>query len=190
MAAELELELERELLKRTCKERPVSTIPRDSYLVTEVMTAPPQKLHLLLVEAALRHCRATLQHWRTGESDNACETVIKAQEIMGELLAGLDRTAEAELVERVASIYAFVYRSLIEAAFRRDEARLAGAIRVLEIERETWRQLCEQLGSMTADERTDPPLSQPILPPKSVNMPPLTLDSTPAEYSGGFSLDA
>ena len=32
----------------------MSETPHDNYLVTEVMTAPPQKLQLMLVEAAIR----------------------------------------------------------------------------------------------------------------------------------------
>ena len=44
---------------------------RDEYLATEVMTAAPQKLQLLLVEAAIRFARQAESHWRVHENEAA-----------------------------------------------------------------------------------------------------------------------
>jgi hypothetical protein len=41
----------------------------------------------------------------------------------------------------------FLYRTTVEAQLQRDPNKLADVLRVLEIERETWRKVCEQLGS-------------------------------------------
>jgi len=130
----------------TAKNAPMETHARDSYLVTEVMTAPPQRLHLMLIEAALRLGHQARQHWAAREDHRAAEALIRAQEIVGEMLAGLDREVDGKLVKRVAAVYLFVFRSLMEALHGRDEAKLAGALRVLQIERETWREVCERLG--------------------------------------------
>jgi flagellin-specific chaperone FliS len=40
-----------------------------------------------------------------------------------------------------------MYRGVIEAQQQRDSQRLVDVIRVLEIERDTWRQVCEHLAS-------------------------------------------
>lgn len=123
---------------------------RESYLVTEVMTATPQKLQLMLIEAALRSAERARQKWQTQDDEQACEALIHAQQIISELLAGLDREVDSGLVKRVASIYLFVFRTLMEANGERSEEKLNDAIRVLQVERETWRQVCERLGGKRA----------------------------------------
>ena len=117
-----------------------------NYLAAEVMTATPQKLQLMLIEAAIRSAQRARAQWQAQRNDQACESLIHAQEIIGELLASLNRETAPELIAEVAAVYLFVFRSLMEANYRRDEAKLNDAIRVLEVERETWQQVCEKLG--------------------------------------------
>lgn len=163
------------------------------YLTTQVMTAPPQKLHLMLIEGAIRFAQRGAQEIQGGRREQACEWIIRAQEIVAEMLAGLNKGADADLVQRVASVYLFVQRRLMEAGFLRDQEKLQEAIRLLEIERETWRQLCEQLG-FNAPPRTDrmhdsfsaaPPAGQRPAAPHRPHISSPTNDS-PA----GFSVEA
>jgi flagellar secretion chaperone FliS len=158
---------------------------RDSYLVTEVMTATPQKLHLMLIEGAMRLVHRALQHWAAREEVQAVEALSRAQEIVGEILAGFDREADPSLVNRVAAIYAFVLRSLVEASFERDPKKVAGVLRVLESERQTWRQLCEQTAGQ-------PPVSRPTPSPAAHCAFPsgVTESLSSAPQSGQFSFEA
>jgi len=119
----------------------------ESYLVTEVMTATPQKLQLMLIEAAIRSAQRARQNWQAQEEEQAGEAILHAQQVVGEMIAALDQETDSELVKKVAAVYLFVFRSLMEANFRRDENKLDDALRVLEIERATWRQVCDKLGS-------------------------------------------
>jgi flagellar secretion chaperone FliS len=118
----------------------------DSYLVTEVTTAPPQKLQLMLIEAAIRFAQRARLKWQSGENDQALEALVRAQRILGEMLSSLDREVDPGLVGKVASVYLFVFRRLVAANAKRDQQDLDDAIRVLEVERETWRLVCEKLG--------------------------------------------
>jgi len=162
----------------------MSTSARESYLVTEVMTATPQKLQLMLIEAAIRSTERARQQWRDDDNEQAIESVIRAQEIIGELLAGLDQEVEGDLTKKVAAIYLFVFRTLMEASFDRDEQKLDDALEVLAIERETWRQVCEKLGSRMQPD--DEAADRTAVPP-----PKLTCDS-PAAYDspGSVSIEA
>ena len=137
---------------------------RENYLVTDVMTATPQKLQLMLIEAAIRSAERARERWQAGEDDQACEALIHAQQVVGELLAGLNREVDSHLVKRVASVYLFVFRNLMEANYERDENKLDDVLRVLEVERETWRQACEQLGSRKAPDGEGPTVN-PSEPP-------------------------
>ena len=126
-----------------------------SYLDTEVMTATPQKLQLMLIEAAIRAARRARKKWLDGRDDEACEDLIHAQQIVSELLGGLDPEVNADLVKKVASVYMFVFRSLMEANHDRSEKKLEDAIRVLEVERGTWQKVCAELGSHQASDRQE-----------------------------------
>jgi len=156
---------------------------RENYLATEVMTATPQKLQLMLIEAAIRSAQMARQKWHDEKDDEACESLIHAQQVVGEMLASLNREVAPELVEKVAAVYIFVFRSLMEANQQRSEEKLDDALRVLEIERETWRQVCEKLGSKKKPEER---------PAAAEHIPDLTPNSdATVESSGtGFSLEA
>ncbi|MGO8749540.1 MAG: flagellar export chaperone FliS [Thermoguttaceae bacterium] len=167
----------------------MSATARDTYRTTEILTATPQRLQLMLIEGAIQFSLRARQYWSANQPAKATEALVQAQKIMRELIGGLDVKSQSDLVRRVAAIYNFVHLSLIEASCRKDEAKLAGAIRVLEIERETWRQVCAKLGS-TTDGRLDQATFHQLSGPKTAKFPPLSMDSRPTEYSGGFSLDA
>ena len=142
---------------------------REEYLTTEVFTAAPQKLHLMLIEAAIRFARQAERHLQAREYEPAFQALIRSQEIVTQLIAGLAPNLESPLVRRIGSVYAFVHRTLIHASVRRDDRKLAEAIRVLEIERETWRLVCERLGT----ERIDPAPENGAAPRR---MSPLAFD--------------
>lgn len=170
---------------------------RNSYLVTEVMTATPQKLQLMLLDAAIRAAQRARQRWQTKDDGRACEDLIHAQQIMGELLAGLDGEVDSDLVKKVASVYLFIFRSLMEANHDRDEKKLDDALKVLKVERETWRQVCEELGSKLPKDQA----AAPAIPPATSPGAPLPADLPPGSGpagnlpagdlpTGGFSLEA
>jgi flagellar protein FliS len=129
---------------------------RDEYLTTEVLTAAPQKLQLLLIDGAIRFGRQAELHWRRRENEAAFQTLVRCQEIVTQMISGLAENLESPLVRQVSSVYAFIYRVLVSAAFHHDANKLAEALRVLEIERETWRQVCDRLGTKRGDASAEP----------------------------------
>ena len=115
------------------------------YLENDVRTASPQKLRLMLIEGAIRNIERTKQAWQNEDADGkALEYLIKAQNIVSELIATLDRDTDPKLASQVASIYLFIYRRLLDAGIELNPDKLDDAARVLEEERETWRLACEQ----------------------------------------------
>jgi flagellar protein FliS len=114
---------------------------RDAYLETQVLTATPQKLRLMLIEGAIRFVRQTEHLWDAERFDDALESLIRAREIVGELMASLD-PQKSPLAKQILPLYAFITRTLTEAQRERSRAKLNDAVRVLEEERETWSQVC------------------------------------------------
>jgi len=177
----------------------MSTSARENYLVTQVMTATPQKLQLMMIDAAIRSIEQTKHHWQASEDAQAAESLIHAQEVIGELLGSLNRDEESDLVKKVAAIYLFVFRTLMEANIGHNEEKLNDALKVLEIERETWRQVCDKLGSTTetASEAATLSFSEATVPTPSASPAMLStvdlaggssmVDDLP---TAGFSIDA
>lgn len=176
----------------------MSVSARESYLATQVLTAPPQKLHLLLVEAAIRACEKAGAFWQQKQDAQATEALIRAQEIMSELVAGLNRQAEPRLVRQVASLYLFIYRNLLEASFLRDEKKLEDALRVLREEQTTWQLVCQRTpeGASSASaagpnsNAEKPPALWPAASRLPAPLPPVGPGEAGPEAGTHFSLDA
>ena len=123
------------------------THARDQYLTNEVLTATPQKLQLLLIEGALSRVQRAREFWRLQRDQEADMQLSRAQEIVTQILCNLNPEGDRELVRRIASVYLFLFRTLTSAHLERDDSKLAEFVRVLEVERDTWRQACEKWGS-------------------------------------------
>lgn len=163
---------------------------RNNYRETEILTAPPQKLRLMLIQAAIRSIEQTRQLWQAGDNDNAFDRLIHAQEIVTELISGINPEMNNEITQKVAAIYLFIYRCLIDANMQHSEQKLNDALRVLREEQETWRLLCEQMGDSGQHSAVNVSMQEPhgpVAPPASG--PVLDLD-LPTESAGGFSLEA
>lgn len=160
----------------------------DRYLESEVLTASPQRLHLLLIEAAVRYIERTRAAWQRQDRETAFESLTKAQQIVAEMLAAMKMDTAPDLVKQVAAIYTFVYRTLVEAGLKQDEKLLDDALRVLHIERETWLEVCRKVGTgggndeaslSTAASPAETSASQPAAP-----APPRYLTAAaPNDYS-------
>ena len=170
-------------------------MPSDAgkYLETEVLTASPQKLQLMLIEAAGRFAAQALRHWQADEDDQAAEALIRAQNIVSELIGGLRLDDGGELVRRVAGVYVYVFRSLVQANLHRDADKLRDAQRVLAAERETWQKVCQELDAQggSGSQSETPTMSKPpqaVAPPKFLAPPP-TAAKPETPPSGSFNLE-
>jgi flagellar protein FliS len=123
----------------------MDALSREEYLVTEVMTAPPQKLQLMLIDAALRFAAKAKEQWRAGANVAASDSILRCQEIVTQILGGIRPDADRAIAGKISAIYGFVFRSLVTAHLRSDAAKLDEAVSVLQVERETWQQLCARL---------------------------------------------
>jgi flagellar protein FliS len=125
------------------------------YLESKVLTAPPHRLHLMLIDGAIRFGRQAEVELCAGNQAAAAGSLMRVLDIVGELLAGV-RQNNGELNDKLAAVYWFIFRRVSEATMYSDSIALAEVLRLLEFERETWQKLCEKLGS-TASAPLPPP---------------------------------
>ena len=127
------------------------------YLAIEVHTAPPERLQLMLIEGAIRNIQLARQFWSERQDEAGAERIKRAQEIVGQLLAGLDLHSKNPLVGRVAGVYMYLVNTLAQVHSQNDSEALDAVLRVLEIERGTWQQVCRQLSGQKSAVGTSGP---------------------------------
>lgn len=115
------------------------------YLETQVMTATPHRLHLMVVDAALRNTRRGLEMLSVQKWEELDRSLGKARECVAELISGLNPEMAPELVESFRALFGFVYRSLTVGDLERDSKALLDAMRILLLHRENWVALGERL---------------------------------------------
>jgi flagellar protein FliS len=123
-----------------------------NYLRTRVMTATPEQLQMMLFDGAIRfgeQARVALEQKNWEASYNM---ISRMQKILAELNGSLKHDVFPELCGKLASLYNYAFRKLIEANVRHKIESLDEAMCVLRFQRETWGLLLDQLGKKKASE--------------------------------------
>lgn len=120
---------------------------RDAYLDSHVQTATPQRLHLLLIEGAIRFATQSKHHFEREDPQAAVEAIARCRKIVAEMLASV-RADDSEIARSLSDIYLFLYRTLATVQFHLEPSKIDEVLRILEIERETWRLVCQKHGSL------------------------------------------
>ena len=62
---------------------------RDAYLETQITTATPQRLRLMLIDGALRRARTAQEAWEVGRVEEGTAAAGHCRDIIAELIAGI-----------------------------------------------------------------------------------------------------
>lgn len=115
------------------------------YLRDAVLTATPEQLQLMLYDGAIRFALQGRDAIEKKDHETMCLRLTRAQNIVIEMLNGLNHEINPELCGRMAAIYNFIYRKLVDACVRRNVADIDDAVRVLQTERDTWQLLVNKV---------------------------------------------
>ena len=100
-----------------------------------------------LIERAVDVAACLANAWRCGEQLGTNEHSIKLLELLNELLAGVvgsKTPSENEICHKVADLYVFLSKHLVQAETSSDVDSIDEIKAVLEVEAETWRAACAQ----------------------------------------------
>lgn len=122
----------------------------NAYLKTQVLTASPAELRLMLFDGAIRFSEQARVAIGDDDFETMFNAITRAQAIVMELITSLDPEHDPALCEKLTSLYTFIYTQMVQASAERDVDRLNEAIKLLRFERETWQMLIDKL----AGERT------------------------------------
>lgn len=116
-----------------------------NYLKAKVLTATPEQLQMMLFDGALRFGEQARQALVAKKYDESFEAISRVQRIVMELRVSLKRELFPELCDRLAGIYTYVYKKLVEANVEHKVEALDEATKLLKFQRETWAMLLDKL---------------------------------------------
>jgi flagellar secretion chaperone FliS len=114
-----------------------------AYTESSVLTAPPERLVVMLYDGAIRFLKQAAVAERGGQHQMFLDRLRRAEAIIDELNVTLDMS-QGEVAARLRSIYLFCKRHLVEAHLKRDPNQIDVVIRLLSDLRESWQQLAVQ----------------------------------------------
>jgi len=127
----------------------VNMVSRSGYQVyqrNKYETASPHKLILLLYDGALMNIARARQSYERNMNKEAKQFILKAQDIVSELLSCLNEDQGGELATRMMQLYLYVMRMLVDANIHMNKDALSEAEGVIKDLREAWAQIGKDVG--------------------------------------------
>jgi flagellar protein FliS len=117
--------------------------PYQNYIRQEVEGATKGKLVLLLYDGAIKFMRLSNLAIEEGNIPEAHNNIMKAQNIIYELMASLNMEA-GEVSQNLLRLYDFMIWTLIEANKSKDGTKVSSVIKIMRELREAWKGVVEQ----------------------------------------------
>ena len=124
-----------------------------AYRQTDIMTAEPKKLVLMCYEGAIGSLKQAKRQYEGKDYEAKARSVQRFQDIIGELLCGLDFDKGGQIATNLKSIYDYAVRRVLQADIARDIKGFDEVVGLLEELKETWEQI--SCGKQEDAEKTD-----------------------------------
>jgi flagellar protein FliS len=130
--------------------------PLRSYKETQIKTATPGKLILMMYDGAIKSLNQALQDMDNEHRryDSISNSLIKAQDIITELMISLDFDRGGEIAKNLFGLYVFMNRRLLDGNIKKDKAPLE-EVKTLLIElRGAWAEVADKAGLSAGSNQT------------------------------------
>ncbi|MDH5655354.1 MAG: flagellar export chaperone FliS [Spirochaetia bacterium] len=121
----------------------------DRYKDMEISTANQGKLIIMLYEGALRFLKIANDNMSHKTYDVVNTNIIKAQDIVTELMLSLNMDEGGEIAQNLFSLYAYLKKRLIEGNIKKDPEIINEVVKHLEELKAAW----EEAAGKTASSR-------------------------------------
>ena len=110
----------------------------DAYLESRVLSADPIELVNMLYQGCMQAVREARLHLAEGRIAERSREITKACQIVIELAVSLDHERGGEISRRLALLYDYMHRRLLEANMRQSDEPLADVLGLLSTLSEGW----------------------------------------------------
>jgi flagellar protein FliS len=114
-----------------------------SYRETQIKTASKGKLVVLLYDGLIRFLDIALENLPKKRYDLVNENLLKAQDIIAELMMSLNFEA-GDISNKLLSIYSFFNSKLIEGNIKKEQAPIAFVRRMSSDLRDAWNEISKK----------------------------------------------
>jgi flagellar protein FliS len=114
----------------------------NAYKESGVLTAPPERLVLMLYDGIQRFLFQAAHAMGDGDLQTANNKMQRAEAIIDELIATLDHEKGGVIADRLNAIYLYSRRTLGEARIQRSVDKIMEVRGLLGEIRDSWAQIC------------------------------------------------
>ena len=111
---------------------------QNAYRKASVNTLDQQKLIVMLYDGAIKNAGFAVQHIKEKEIEKSHISLVKAKNIISELMASLNMEKGGDVAKNLKSLYAYMFSQLIEANMHKDAKPVIAVIDLLKELRQAW----------------------------------------------------
>jgi flagellar secretion chaperone FliS len=115
--------------------------PYDQYKRTEISTANQGKLIVMLYDGAIKFLNIAIENMNPRTYDIVNNNILKAQDILAELIVSLNMEEGGEIARNLLSLYVYFKKRLLEANIQKDASILTEVAAHLKGLRESWEKI-------------------------------------------------
>jgi len=112
--------------------------PFNEYKKTQIATANQGKLIVMLYDGAIKFLNIAIDNMNPRTYDIVNTNVIKAQDIITELLLSLNMRDGGEISQNLFNLYLYFKKALLEANIKKDAEMIQGVMKLLKELRDAW----------------------------------------------------
>lgn len=121
-----------------------------AYRKTQIETAPPEQLILMLYDGALRFIGQAEEGFATKNMEKISNSLVRVQAIFTELMTALNKEKGGEIAINLERIYLFFLERLSEANVKKDPEPMRQIKPLIEDLRNTWAEVIKLHAKNTA----------------------------------------
>ena len=117
------------------------------YQATRISTATKEQLLLITYDIGIKACHAAENAMasKTPDYDLANREIIRAQEVIRELMVTLNKDKGGDMADKLTQLYEYMYQLLVDANMKKEPENIATVRGMLEELKQTWEQALMKL---------------------------------------------
>lgn len=132
----------------------------DPYKSNEVSTMSQGKLIVMLYDGAIRFLKIARENMTPKKYEIVNNNIIKAEDIITELISSLNFEAGGEIAQNLLSIYIYIKNRLLEANTQKDPSIIDEVIQMLGTLKEAWEDVAKRESTLNKPAPSTDPSSR------------------------------